>query len=70
MLMKELQDNTKRRTGFNKMINEALDGKINLIVTKSISRFARNTLDTISFVRVKDKGVEVYFEKKPMDTRF
>ncbi|HOQ79189.1 MAG TPA: recombinase family protein, partial [Candidatus Absconditabacterales bacterium] len=61
--------NTKRRTGFNKMINDALDGKINLIVTKSISRFARNTLDTISFVRkLKDKGVEVYFEKENLWT--
>ncbi|HHX76340.1 MAG TPA: recombinase family protein, partial [Acholeplasmataceae bacterium] len=34
--------NTKRRVGFNKMIKDALDGKINLIITKSISRFARN----------------------------
>ena len=61
--------NTKRRTGFNKMINEALDGKINLIVTKSISRFARNTLDTISYVRkLKEKGIEVYFEKENLWT--
>ena len=36
--------NTKRRVGFNKMIADALNGKINLIITKSISRFARNTL--------------------------
>lgn len=57
--------NTRRRTGFNKMIEDALNGKINLIITKSISRFARNTLDTISYVRqLKDKGVEVYFEKE------
>ena len=57
--------NTKRRVGFNKMIADALEGKINLIITKSISRFSRNTLDTISFVRkLKDKSVEVYFEKE------
>ena len=60
----------KRRTEFNRMITDALEGKIDLIITKSISRFARNTLDTISFVRkLKDKGIEVYFEKgKRMDT--
>ncbi len=61
--------NTKRRAGFNKMINDALDGKINLIITKSISRFARNTLDTISYVRkLKEKGIEVYFEKENLWT--
>lgn len=61
--------NTKRRVGFNKMINDALEGKINLIITKSISRFARNTLDTIKFVRkLKDKGVEVFFEKENLWT--
>ena len=47
------------------MINDALDGKINLIITKSISRFARNTLDTISYVRkLKEKGIEVYLKRK------
>jgi DNA invertase Pin-like site-specific DNA recombinase len=61
--------NTKRRAGFNKMITDALNGKINLIITKSISRFARNTLDTISFVRkLKDNGVEVFFEKENLWT--
>ncbi len=61
--------NTKRRAGFNKMIADALNGKINLIITKSISRFARNTLDTISFVRkLKDNGVEVFFEKENLWT--
>jgi len=60
---------TKRRVGFNKMIKDALDGKINLIITKSISRFARNTLDTISYVRkLKEKGVEVFFEKENLWT--
>jgi DNA invertase Pin-like site-specific DNA recombinase len=56
---------TKKRTQFTQMISDALKGKIDLIITKSISRFARNTLDTISFVRkLKDKGIEVYFEKE------
>ena len=56
---------TKRREGFNEMIKDALDGKIELIITKSISRFARNTLDTISYTRkLKAKGIEVYFEKE------
>jgi site-specific DNA recombinase len=56
---------TKRRVGFNKMIKDALDGKINLIITKSISRFARNTLDTISYVRkLKEKGVRFFLKRK------
>lgn len=38
--------NTKRREGFNRMVKDALDGKIDLILTKSVSRFARNTVDS------------------------
>ena len=61
--------NTKRRVSFNRMIDDALEGKISLIITKSISRFARNTLDTIKYVRMlKDKGVEVFFEKENLWT--
>ena len=57
--------NTKRREGFKRMIADALNGKIDLIVTKSVSRFARNTVDSLTTVRdLKDKGVEVYFEKE------
>lgn len=60
---------TKNRTEFNRMIKDALNGKINLIITKSISRFARNTLDTISYVRkLKAKGIEVFFEKENLWT--
>nr|DAK85099.1 MAG TPA: integrase [Caudoviricetes sp.] len=60
---------TKKRDGFNRMIQDALDGKIDLIVTKSVSRFARNTVDTLTTVRkLKDKGVEVYFEKENIYT--
>jgi hypothetical protein len=51
------------------MISDALDGKIDLIVTKSVSRFARNTVDSLITVRkLKDKGVEVYFEKEGIYT--
>lgn len=61
--------NTKLREGFNKMIKDALDGRIDLIVTKSVSRFARNTVDCLSAIRMlKDKGIEVYFEKENIHT--
>ena len=56
---------TKRREGFKQMIVDALDGKIDLIVTKSVSRFARNTVDSLTTIRqLKEAGVEVYFEKE------
>jgi len=61
--------NTKKRDGFNRMVNDALAGKIDLIVTKSVSRFARNTVDSLSTVRkLKEKNVEVYFEKENIYT--
>lgn len=57
--------NTRRRAGFNQMIEDALAGKIDLIITKSVSRFARNTVDSLTTVRkLKEKGVEIYFEKE------
>ena len=57
--------NTKKRDGFNEMITDALDGRIDLIVTKSVSRFARNTVDSLTTIRkLKDVGCEVYFEKE------
>lgn len=60
---------TKKREGFNRMIDDALDGKIDLILTKSVSRFARNTVDTLTTVRkLKEKGVEIYFEKENIYT--
>lgn len=56
---------TSKRLGFQQMIADALDGKIDLIVTKSVSRFARNTVDSITIIRqLKEKGVEVFFEKE------
>ena len=61
--------NTKKRDGFNRMIKDALEKKIDLIVTKSVSRFARNTVDTLTTVRkLKEKGVEIYFEKENIYT--
>ncbi len=56
---------TKRREGFKTMIADALAGKIDLIVTKSVSRFARNTVDSLSTIRqLKENGTECYFEKE------
>jgi site-specific DNA recombinase len=57
--------NTKHRDGFNQMVEDALAGKIDLIITKSVSRFARNTVDSLTTVRkLKEHGVEIYFEKE------
>lgn len=57
--------NTKRREGFKQMVADALEGKLDLIVTKSVSRFARNTVDSLTTVRtLKEKGVEIYFEEQ------
>ena len=47
------------------MVQDALAGKIDLIITKSVSRFARNTVDTLTTIRLlKEHGVEVYFEEQ------
>ena len=60
---------TKHRVGFQKMIKDALDGKIDLILVKSISRFARNTVDCLKTVReLRKKNVEVYFDKEAIST--
>ena len=57
--------NTKKREGFRRMIADALSGKIDLIIAKSVSRFARNTVDSLSTIRkLKDVGCECYFEKE------
>jgi DNA invertase Pin-like site-specific DNA recombinase len=61
--------NTKNRAEFIRMIDDCLAGRVDLVVTKSISRFARNTLDCLKYVRLlKDKGVAVLFEKENIDT--
>lgn len=55
----------KRRDGFNQMIDDAINGKIDLILTKSISRFARNTVDALTITRqLKSDNIEVFFEKE------
>ena len=59
----------KKREGFTRMVQDALDGKIQLIVTKSVSRFARNTVDSLTTIRkLKENGVEIYFEKEAIWT--
>jgi site-specific DNA recombinase len=59
--------NTKDRVQFNRMIREAREGKIDLILTKSISRFSRNTMDLLKYVReLKEKGIGVLFEKETL----
>ena len=58
-----------RREAFNRMIDDALAGKIDMIITKSLSRFARNTVDTLNTIRkLKVAGIGVYFEKEDIDT--
>ena len=60
---------TKKRDDFNRMIRKCKKGKINLILTKSISRFARNTLDTINYTRMlRAMGIGIYFEKENINT--
>ena len=60
---------TKKREDFNRMIRKCKKGKINLILTKSISRFARNTLDTIKYTRMlRAMGIGIYFEKENINT--
>ena len=61
--------NTKKRDEFNRMIDECMAGNIDMIITKSISRFARNTLDCLQYIRqLKDKNIPVYFEKESINT--
>lgn len=60
---------TKKRTEFNRMIRMCKNKKIDLVITKSISRFARNTVDCLEYVRqLKDLGIGVIFEKESINT--
>ena len=60
---------TKKRDEFNKMIDLCRAGKIDRILTKSTSRFARNTLDSLRYIReLKGLGISIYFEKENIDT--
>lgn len=61
--------NTKKRTDFNRMIEDCMAGKIDMILTKSISRFARNTVDCITYIRqLKEKNIALFFEKENINT--
>ena len=61
--------NTKKREGFNGMIEDCMAGKIDMVITKSISRFARNTIDCLKYVRqLKEKNIAIIFEKENINT--
>lgn len=58
-----------KREDFQSMINDCMNGDIDMVITKSISRFARNTLDTLKYVRMlKEKNIAVYFEDEKINT--
>jgi DNA invertase Pin-like site-specific DNA recombinase len=58
-----------RRQDFQRLINDCMNGEIDMVITKSISRFARNTLDTLKYVRMlKEKTIAVYFEDEKINT--
>ena len=60
---------TEKREEFQLLINECMNGNVDMIITKSISRFARNTLDTLRYVRMlKEKNVAVFFEEENINT--
>jgi len=59
----------KNRVDFQRLITDCKDGKIDMVITKTISRFARNTLDTLKYVRMlKELGVAVFFEEENINT--
>lgn len=59
----------KKRTNFMRMMRDCEKGKIDLILTKSVARFARNTVDSLNYVRrLKAKGIGVYFEEQALDS--
>lgn len=61
--------NTKKRDEFHRMINDCNNGKVDMVITKSISRFARNTVDCLNYTRdLKNKNIGVYFEKENINT--
>lgn len=60
---------TKKRENFNRMVEDAAEGKFDLVITKEISRFARNTLDSIQFTReLLQHGVGVFFQNDNINT--
>lgn len=60
---------TKKRDDFNVMIEDCMAGKIDMVITKSVSRFARNTVDSLQNIRkLKEKNIAIYFEKESVNT--
>jgi len=60
---------TKKRDDFNAMIDACMAGKVDLLLTKSVSRFARNTVDALQYIRkLKEKNIPVIFEKEGVNT--
>lgn len=60
---------TKKRDDFNSMIDACMAGKVDLVLTKSVSRFARNTVDALQYIRkLKEKNIPVIFEKEGVNT--
>jgi DNA invertase Pin-like site-specific DNA recombinase len=58
-----------KRPEFTKMINDCYAGKIDMIITKSVSRFARNTVECLNYVRLlKERSIGIYFEEQNIDT--
>ncbi|MBF2440926.1 recombinase family protein [Listeria seeligeri] len=58
-----------KRTDFQRLINDCMNGELDMVITKSISRFARNTLDTLKYVRMlKERNIAVYFEDEKINT--
>ena len=58
-----------KRDEFQRLIQDCMDGKIDMIIAKSIPRFARNTLDTLKYVRMlKERNIAVYFEVEKINT--
>lgn len=61
--------NTRKREDFKQMISDCESGKIDLVITKSISRFARNTQDCLEYSRkLKNLGIGIFFEKEHINT--
>ena len=61
--------NTKKRDDFNAMIDDCMAGRIDMVITKSVSRFARNTVDSLQTIRkLKEKNIAIFFEKENINT--
>lgn len=58
-----------KREEFQRLINDCMNGEVDMVITKSISRFARNTLDTLKYVRMlKERNIAVFFEEENINT--